>query len=288
MSAAPGAALLAAGAAACAVALAWPARSSVLRVAAGQAAPGARLARLGVLAVLAGVWLAGARLRLWPGAGALLTSAGGVAAPAGIGLLVMAGVWWIRRRASARRVRAAAAAAVLELCEELAGDLAAGAAPGVALERAARRWPELAAPATAHRLGASVPAAWRVLAASPGATDLQVVAAAWQVAERTGAGLADTLAGVAAGIREQQRTRRLVASELASARATARLMAALPLLTLAVGSGAGDPVGFLLGTPAGLACAAAGVALALGGVAWIEGIAASLEREAAWQPESPA
>jgi tight adherence protein B len=234
-----------------------------------------------------GVWLLGARLRVWPGAASLLAVAGAFAAPLALGLLVAVGAWSLRRRSTARRASAARAAAVLELCEDLAGDLAAGAAPGVALERAARRWPELAAPATAHRLGGSVPEAWRALAAAPGAADLHVVAAAWQVAERTGAGLADALAGVATGIREQQRTRRLVASELASARATARLMAALPLLTLAVGSGAGDPVGFLLGTPAGLACAAAGVALALAGVAWIEGIAASLEREAAWQPVSP-
>jgi tight adherence protein B len=275
--------LVAAGAAAATAALLWPARGALPGVP-DRCSPGAAAA---VALTGMAAWLAGARLRLWPGAGGVVATGGGVAGPSLLVLLVATGVWWLRRRSAARRLRVARAAAVLELCEDLAGDLAAGAAPGVALERAARRWPELAAPATAHRLGGSVPEAWRALAAAPGAADLHVVAAAWQVAERTGAGLADALAGVATGIREQQRTRRLVASELASARATARLMAALPLLTLAVGSGAGDPVGFLLGTPAGLACAAAGVALALAGVAWIEGIAASLEREAAWQPVSP-
>lgn len=190
-------------------------------------------------------------------------------------------VVWLRVRARARRMRLARSAEVLEICEELAGDLAAGATATLALRRAADRWPELAGPAAAQRLGTSVPDAWRALATRPGAGDLSVVAAAWEVADRTGAGLADALTAVAAGIRDQQRTRRVVASELASARATARLMAALPLLTLAVGSGAGDPVGFLLGTPAGLLCAAAGVALALAGVGWIETIASSLERDAA-------
>lgn len=207
--------------------------------------------------------------------------AGSWLGPAVLGATATPAVVWLRLRARARGARLARSAEVLEVCEELAGDLAAGATAALALQRAAARWPELAEIAAAQRLGTSVPDAWRARAALPGAGDLRVVAAAWEVADRTGAGLADALAAVAAGIRDQQRTRRVVASELASARATARLMAALPLLTLAVGSGAGDPVGFLLGTPAGLVCAAAGVALALAGVGWIEAIAASLERDAA-------
>lgn len=266
---------IAAVAAACSVALLWPRRLP---------SRGSRTGPVALLALGVVVWLAGVRLQVWPGLAGTVGPGAASGGPLVLAALVAAAVWWLRRRSADRRRRVVRAAAVLELCEELAGDLAAGAAPGTALERASRRWPDLAAPATAHRLGASVPTAWRVLAERPGAGDLHVVAAAWQVAEQTGAGLAEALAGVAAGIREQQRTRRLVASELASARATARLMAALPLLTLAVGSGAGDPVGFLLGTPAGLACAAGGLALALAGVAWIEAIASALEREAAWQP----
>ncbi|HSX67212.1 type II secretion system F family protein [Nocardioides sp.] len=279
--------VVAAVAAACAAALLWPARPAVPRARSRRWPRGpvaVIVAARGPVAAAAVVWLTGVRLGVWPDGATVLAAGGRFAGPIALVGLMAGGGWWLRRRSTARRVRATRGAAVLALCEDLAGDLAAGAAPGVALARAARRWPEFAAPSTAHRLGGSVPSAWRALAAFPGAGDLHVVAAAWQVAERTGAGLAEALAGVAAGIREQQRTRRLVASELASARATARLMAALPLLTLAVGSGAGDPVGFLLGTPIGLACAAAGVALALGGVGWIEAIASGLERDAAWQP----
>ena len=83
---------------------------------------------------------------------------------------------------------------------------------------------------------------------STGPRDLRVVAAAWQVAHHTGDGLAATVDRVAESLRAAGATRRVVAGELASARATARLVAGLPVLALAMGSGAGgDPWGFLLG-----------------------------------------
>jgi tight adherence protein B len=70
-----------------------------------------------------------------------------------------------------------------------------------------------------------------------------------------------------------------VRAELASAHATARLVAVLPLATLGLSTGTGgDPWGFLLGHPAGLACLATGTGLVLGGLAWIDRIADAVVR----------
>lgn len=184
----------------------------------------------------------------------------------------------VARRARRRRRVAARRTEVQGFCEDLAAELAAGLPAGRALESVTGRWPRWSRAATAQRLGGDVPDVMRELAREPGAEDLRLVAAAWQLGRRSGAGLATTLTGVATSIREGQATRRVVQSELASARATARLVAGLPFLTLALGSGAGgSPFGFLLLTPVGLACLATGLVLALAGLAWIEAIAAGVD-----------
>jgi tight adherence protein B len=197
-----------------------------------------------------------------------------VAAGAGGGALLLQ-----RRRGDRSRARSRSEQ-VQRFCEELSAELSAGLPVATALDGVALRWPEMGAAASAARLGGSVPEALRELAARPGAGDLRLVAAAWQVSQRGGAGLARALDSVAGALSERQQTRRLVASELASARSTARLMAGLPVFTLAMGSGAGgDPVAFLLGTAAGLVCLATGCVLALAGLWWIEAIATSIESD---------
>lgn len=163
---------------------------------------------------------------------------------------------------------------VLQVCEGMAADLAAGQPPLLALDRAALEWPELAPVAMAARMGADVPEFLRSLAVLPGASSLHVLAAAWQVAQHTGTGLADALGQVGRGIREERRTVRLISAELSSAHATARLLAVLPIGVLLIGSGVGgDPIGFLVGTPFGVGLLAAGVGLSLAGLWWLERIA---------------
>lgn len=202
---------------------------------------------------------------------------GGLARVAAVGLVLggalLAGAALWRRRAAARAAREVSAR-VLETCVLLAGELRAGRTAGDALAVAAREWPPLGLAAEAFALGADVPQAIRRLAAEPGAGALSVLAAAWQVAHRSGQGLAETVAAVADQLRADRATQRVVESELASARATARLVAGLPVAALVLGSGlGGDPWHFLLATAPGLACLAGGLGLLLAGLGWIERIA---------------
>jgi tight adherence protein B len=195
----------------------------------------------------------------------------------GSGAAVAAGRLVARRRTdrSAARVRAQ----VVEMCDGLQAELAAGQTAATALERVAAEWPDLLPVTRAAAAGGDVPAALRELATGPGAGDLRVVAAAWQVAHRTGHGLADALARVAQELRDAEQTRRVVTGELASARATARLVACLPVVALLMGSGAGaDPWAFLLGHPVGLACLAGGTGCGIAGLTWIEALARDVER----------
>ena len=179
---------------------------------------------------------------------------------------------WLRRGAG--RAAAETGRRVLESCELIAAELAAGSPSGVALRRAADRWDPLTPAARAAELGGDVPAALRAASSVPGARDLRLVAGAWTVAHRRGQGLADALGAVAEAVRSTAATRRLVASELASARATARLVAALPAVAWLMGAGSGArPWEFLVGGPLGLACLAGGLATMLAGLWWIEALA---------------
>ncbi|MEJ7793974.1 MAG: type II secretion system F family protein [Nocardioides sp.] len=183
-------------------------------------------------------------------------------------------LWRLRRR---RQAAAATADRVLETCELLAAEVAAGQPPGHALARAAAAWPVLAPAAEAGTLGGDLPRTLRELADRPGASELRLVGAAWEVAHRSGSGLAEALDRVSATVRADRATRRVVESELASARATARLMAGLPVLVLMLGAGAGtSPWVFLATTPIGWVCLVGGLALGLAGLWWIERIAAGV------------
>lgn len=181
-----------------------------------------------------------------------------------------------RRDLQVERLRAES---VLGFCEMLAADLRAGSAATAALVCAVEEWPDLRVVADAAVLGADVPGALRVLADRPGAEQLRLVAAAWVVAHRSGAGLAAAVDLAACTIREDRASARVVATELAAATATARLLAALPVGVLLIGHGAGgDPVGFLLGTTPGSLCLVAGLSLGAAGLFWMERIADGVRR----------
>lgn len=198
-----------------------------------------------------------------------------------LGLILLAGVLGLARVVTRTRSRGEAdrrRAEVVEVCEALAGELASGQPMLNSLERCAETWPQIEVVAAAARLDADVPAALRRLAEEPGAEGLRELASAWQVAEGSGAGLAAALGQVAESAREIHAGRELVRGELASAQATARMVALLPLLSLAMASGVGaDPWHFLLATRWGLACLAAGLALAYAGLGWLDRIAVRVQ-----------
>ncbi|MEQ4204054.1 type II secretion system F family protein [Actinopolymorpha sp. B9G3] len=168
-------------------------------------------------------------------------------------------------------------ALVREACEVIATELRVGRAPVAALEAAADTCPALAPVVAVSRMGGDVPTSLRSIRL-PGAEGLTRLAAAWTVAAATGAGLADVLDRVSAGLRDDDALRDEVAAQLAAPRASARLLAALPLLGLALGVGAGaDPIGFLARSPYGLVCLVMGSALAVTGVSWVNRLARHAE-----------
>lgn len=195
-----------------------------------------------------------------------------------LGAALGGGVVLWRRRAAARAAEDNAAR-MAEVCDLLAAELAAGRPTETALDEAAGAWPAIRPVAEVCRLGGDVSAAFEEVARTPGAGGLRLLAAAWTVSRRTGGGLASATRRVAESVRREQATRRVVAGELASARATARLVAGLPVVALLMGSGAGaDPWAFLFRTPFGLACLASGLAVGFLGLWWIELIAREVDR----------
>jgi tight adherence protein B len=212
--------------------------------------------------------------------GGVLAGAAGVVmgGAAGIGLLV-----WEDRRRAAQTIRRREGD-VADACLALAGQLAAGVPAEQALVRHGHDWPELFAHAAGQvAVGGDLGVALRESARQPGAAGLSAVAAAWEVAEQTGARLSATLIAVADSVRADAAVRREAEAQLASVRATARLMAVLPLVTLAVFSGGdGDAVRFLTHTPYGLACAGLAAAFVAAGLFWVHRVARSTS--SAWAP----
>jgi len=188
--------------------------------------------------------------------------------------LVVAGGAWLQAGARRRRRADLGRRRTVETCDALVAELGAGQPPARALQRAAEAHHGLGAAARAGLLGADIPAALRQASAAPGCAGLATVAAAWQVAEGAGSGLVASLRQVSVGLRADDEVRVEVAASLAPARATARLLAALPAFGLMLGAGlGGHPVALLLATPVGNALLLAGVTLALAGTVWVERLA---------------
>ncbi|MEZ5118012.1 MAG: type II secretion system F family protein [Candidatus Nanopelagicales bacterium] len=189
-----------------------------------------------------------------------------------VGLAVTAGG---RRRAAAARIR------ILDTASALAAELRAGQPARSALQRAAAVHDPPVCPeaAAAARLGGDVPLALRADSRRRGSPLLRGLAACWEVGESSGAGLAASVERLVASARAAEEVRSQLEAQLAGPRATARMLATLPLIGVGMGMLLGaDPVGWLVGTAAGRGCLAAGLGLTALGMAWTGRIAAGVER----------
>ncbi len=183
-------------------------------------------------------------------------------------------------RLRATRRRAACRAAAVELTAALAAELRAGQSVRPALERAAQSAPGTVCPRAvgAARLGGDVPSALRRDCDEQGLPVLRSLAALWQVGEQSGAGLAEAADRLAAAEAAGESVRRELSTQLAGPRATARVLAGLPILGLLLGSGLGaSPIRWLTGTPWGLLILVAGCALEVAGIWWTSRLTRSVE-----------
>jgi tight adherence protein B len=216
-------------------------------------------------------------LALAAGIGALLAGPGGSLAAA-----IMAGTATARWRAGQdRRAAATAATGLSDVLGVLVAELRAGAHPGDALRAAAGTPADrppgvppdllraLVAAAAAASLGGDVPAVLRSVGPAPLRSWLDRLADAWSLADRYGIPLADLLDAVRSDTEHRVRFATEVQARLAGPRASASVLAGLPLLGLALGQAVGAaPLRVLCQTPVGQVLLVIGTGLACAGVQW--------------------
>lgn len=184
----------------------------------------------------------------------------------------------LRTRVARPRAVEREQARAVEACVVLAAELRAGRSAAPALEAAAAvacgpAASALRSAASAASLGGDVPAALAGPAGGPEASAvpelLRGLGACWTVCSTTGSGLAAAVDRLAEAQRAAAAQRRAVAVELAGPRATARLLALLPVVGLLMAAGLGAaPLQFLLWTPAGRLCLVLGLLLEVAGLRW--------------------
>lgn len=158
----------------------------------------------------------------------------------------------------------------------LAAELRAGTTPVHALVASGGSpsvWPQAHAAALHHGdISAALVIDSRVV------PELASLNACWRVGTRSGAGLAASVSRLAQSLREAQETRFQLETELAGPRATARMLAFLPLVGIGLGYLMGaQPLTWLISQPLGWATLAVGACLTALGVWWTTAIAAKVE-----------
>lgn len=180
---------------------------------------------------------------------------------------------WQRSEVQGRKRQGAA-----EFLLALADELVTGLPLETAVMRAAEGMPWLAHTARAARLGSDLPAALRLDATRNDLSALLSLSAAWQVASGSGAGLALAARNLGQAALERERARRELATEMAGPRATAKVLALLPLIGLLLGGAfGGSPWTWLTSTSLGLIVLALGLALEVLGLLWVRWLVRRVE-----------
>jgi len=181
-----------------------------------------------------------------------------------------------RRRERQRRREGQTLAAALEV---LVGELGVGAHPVLAFASSAAESDgavggSLCAVAARARLGADVAAGLQAMAHSSAIpTHWYRLAVCWQLAAEHGLPMSTLMRAAQRDIVERRRFTAQVEASLAGARATAVILAVLPVLGVLLGELIGArPIGFLFGAGAGGWLLVAGVLLICAGLVWSDRI----------------
>lgn len=261
-----------------AAALSWPDFRATARLRALRRAEPAARRRPGIRPLLGA---APALVVLATALGVVLAGPGGLLAGAGLAVVGVR-TWRAQRRTRQHREHAAHWAGGVRL---LVAELRAGAHPAAAAEGAAAdAAPEVAgmlrSTAATARLGGDVAAALAAAtntahtgAAHTGTAHTAVatgrMARAWALAERHGVALAELLDAVRRDVEHRAAFAREVDARMAGPRATAAVLAGLPVLGLLLGESAGAaPLAVLTGTPIGQVLLVVGAALLCAGTVW--------------------
>ncbi|MFB7877455.1 type II secretion system F family protein [Nocardia sp. NPDC056064] len=182
-----------------------------------------------------------------------------------------------RRRGLGERNRRQECGYLLAGLEAVIGELRVGAHPSAAAESAANESRGEAArvlsvSAGRSRLGGSGADGW-IHPDSPVAEELSRIANAWRVAEQHGLALAELLAAARTDLLGRLRFRDRTEAALAGARASATVLAGLPVIGIALGQLMGAaPLSVLFTSPAGQLLLPLGATLACCGLLWTDAI----------------
>lgn len=187
----------------------------------------------------------------------------------------------IKNEIQLRRTYGKRRSASIEFLGALSAELSVGQPLVSAFERAAASIPVVICPqsCSAARMGGDLAESLKRDAAREQLPALRALSALWSVSEESGASLAAAVARLAESQLASEEIRGTLQAELAGPKATAKVLAGLPVLGMLLGASlGGDPVGWLTGSIWGIAVLITGVGLEVLGVLWVNRMMKAVEK----------